>query len=92
MRSVRRVALLRDSVGYLDLTVFSGETAAEVRQGVDSLRALGARSLILDMRGNLAGLRAGEQGSRGGACHRFSSSGRWKAGGRALRNGVRGEG
>jgi carboxyl-terminal processing protease len=56
VRAVRRVALLRDGVGYLDVTTFSGATAAEVRQGVDSLRALGARSVVLDLRSNPGGL------------------------------------
>jgi carboxyl-terminal processing protease len=56
VRSVRRVALLRDSVGYLDLTTFSNSSAGEVRQGVDSLRTLGARTVVLDLRGNPGGL------------------------------------
>ncbi|MBV9879355.1 MAG: S41 family peptidase [Gemmatirosa sp.] len=56
VRSVRRVALMRDSIGYLDLAVFSGATADEVRQGVDSLRRLGARSVVLDLRANPGGL------------------------------------
>jgi carboxyl-terminal processing protease len=56
VRAVRRVAMLRDSVGYLDVTTFSGATADEVRHGVDSLRALGARSLLLDLRSNPGGL------------------------------------
>jgi carboxyl-terminal processing protease len=56
VRAVRRVALLRDGIGYLDVTAFSGATANEVRQGVDSLRALGARALLLDLRSNPGGL------------------------------------
>ncbi|MDF1505271.1 S41 family peptidase, partial [Roseisolibacter sp. H3M3-2] len=56
VRAVRRVAVLRDGVGYLDVTTFSGATAAEVRQGIDSLRALGARSVVLDLRSNPGGL------------------------------------
>ena len=56
VRAVRRVAVLRDGVGYLDVTAFSGATANEVRQGVDSLRALGARSVLLDLRSNPGGL------------------------------------
>ena len=56
IRSVQRVALLRDGIGYLDVNVFSGETAAEVRQAVDSLRRLGAKSVVLDLRGNPGGL------------------------------------
>jgi carboxyl-terminal processing protease len=56
VRSVRRVALLRDSVGYLDLTTFSNSSAGEVRQGLDSLTKLGARTVVLDLRGNPGGL------------------------------------
>ncbi|MGZ9247803.1 MAG: S41 family peptidase [Gemmatirosa sp.] len=56
VRAVRRIAMLRDGIGYLDITAFSGATADEVRQGVDSLRALGARSLLLDLRSNPGGL------------------------------------
>jgi carboxyl-terminal processing protease len=36
--------------------VFSGATADEVKQGIDSLRTLGARTVVLDLRGNLGGL------------------------------------
>jgi carboxyl-terminal processing protease len=56
VRSVRHVALLRDSVGYLDLTVFSNSSADEVQKGVDSLRTLGARTVLLDLRSNPGGL------------------------------------
>jgi carboxyl-terminal processing protease len=54
--AVRRVALLADSVGYFDINTFSGATADEVRAAVDSLRRLGARSVIVDLRGNPGGL------------------------------------
>jgi carboxyl-terminal processing protease len=56
VRSVRRVALLGDSVGYLDLSSFAASSADEVRAGVDSLRTLGARSVVFDLRGNPGGL------------------------------------
>jgi carboxyl-terminal processing protease len=56
VRSVRRVALLGDGVGYLDLASFASSSADEVRAGVDSLRALGARSVVFDLRGNPGGL------------------------------------
>ena len=56
VRATRTVALLRDAVGYVFLANFSGSSAEEVRQGVDSLRALGARSVVLDLRGNPGGL------------------------------------
>jgi carboxyl-terminal processing protease len=56
VRATRNIALLRDGVGYVFLANFSGSSAEEVRQGVDSLRALGARSVVLDLRGNPGGL------------------------------------
>ena len=56
VRSVRHVAMLRDSVGYLDLYSFSNGSAREVQEGVDSLRALGAHTVLLDLRSNLGGL------------------------------------
>jgi carboxyl-terminal processing protease len=54
--AVRRVAILTDSVGYFDINTFSGATADEVRTALDSLRRLGARSVIVDLRGNPGGL------------------------------------
>ena len=56
IRAVRRVVLLADGVGYLDVNAFTNATADEVRQGVDSLRTLGARTVVLDLRGNPGGL------------------------------------
>jgi len=56
VRSVRRVALLGGGVGYLDLAAFTGNSADEVRAGVDSLRTLGARAVVFDLRGNPGGL------------------------------------
>jgi carboxyl-terminal processing protease len=56
VRSVRRVALLGDGVGYLDLSSFAASSADEVRTGVDSLRTLGAQSVVFDLRGNPGGL------------------------------------
>lgn len=44
------------NTGYIQLATFSEDAAREVRRAVDSLRARGARSLILDMRGNPGGL------------------------------------
>ncbi|HEY0779027.1 MAG TPA: S41 family peptidase [Gemmatirosa sp.] len=55
LRSVRRIALLGDRVGYLDLATFTAASTAEVRQGIDSLRTLGATSIVFDLRGNLGG-------------------------------------
>ncbi|GJG84883.1 hypothetical protein tb265_00640 [Gemmatimonadetes bacterium T265] len=55
LRSVRRVALVGDRVGYLDLATFAATSADEVRRGVDSLRALGATSVVFDLRGDPGG-------------------------------------
>ena len=53
---VQHAMLLPDSVGYVDLTVFSSEAAADLGHAVDSLRSAGAHSLVLDLRGNPGGL------------------------------------
>jgi carboxyl-terminal processing protease len=54
--AVRRTALLRPTVGYVDVSVFSDSTAAEVARAVDSLGRRGMRSLVLDLRSNPGGL------------------------------------
>lgn len=53
---VQRTLLLASQVGYVRLAAFSETARREVRQAVDSLRGLGARSLILDVRENPGGL------------------------------------
>ncbi len=53
---VQNALLVDDGVGYVDLTVFSTTAAAELAHAIDSLRAAGARSLILDLRGDPGGL------------------------------------
>ena len=50
--------VLRDSVGYVKLTMFSAAAAADLTRAIDSLRAAGARSLVLDLRGDPGGLLA----------------------------------
>lgn len=55
LRSVRRVALLEGRVGYLNLVTFTTTSADEVRRGIDSLRTLGATSIVFDLRGNPGG-------------------------------------
>ncbi|MBA3341536.1 MAG: S41 family peptidase [Gemmatimonadaceae bacterium] len=60
--SVRRIAMLPNGVGYLDLDAFSDSTEREVTRSVNALRARGARSLMLDLRANPGGLL--EQGLR----------------------------
>ena len=56
VRSVQNVSMLQDSVGYLDVNVFSEATAEELRTGIESLVGRGARELIVDLRGNPGGL------------------------------------
>lgn len=53
---VQNALMLRDGVGYVQLAVFSEESATELRQAIDSLRRVGARALIVDVRGNPGGL------------------------------------
>jgi carboxyl-terminal processing protease len=55
-RSVISATLFPDHIGYIALTVVSQASTHELRQGIDSLRAAGATSLILDLRGNPGGL------------------------------------
>src|SRR5688500_7709413 len=56
VRSVQHVSMLGDGVGYLDINVFSEETAAELQAGIERLVRDGAREVILDLRGNPGGL------------------------------------
>ncbi len=56
VRSVQHAALLRDGVGYVALTIFSEESAPDLRRAIDSLRAAGMTSLIFDLRGDPGGL------------------------------------
>jgi len=48
--------LLDGTVGYVPLGLFSESSTAEVRAAADSLKAAGATSLILDLRGNPGGI------------------------------------
>jgi carboxyl-terminal processing protease len=56
LQSVPFAVLLDEGVGYIPLGLFSETSTREVRDAVDSLRADGARSLILDLRGNPGGM------------------------------------
>ncbi|HEY7860009.1 MAG TPA: S41 family peptidase, partial [Gemmatimonadaceae bacterium] len=56
IRSVRHAAMIGEGVGYIDLTVFSDSSAAEVKGAVEKLRAQGMNTLILDLRANPGGL------------------------------------
>jgi len=55
-RSVRTAMLVNDHVGYVELNPFSDQSADELSHAIDSLKAAGMRSLILDLRGNPGGL------------------------------------
>jgi carboxyl-terminal processing protease len=56
VRSVPYAYLAAPGIGYVDLTVFSQSSTQELRAAIDSLRAKGARKLVLDLRGNPGGL------------------------------------
>ena len=49
-------AELMNGIGFVELATFSERAASELRRTIDSLRARGARSLILDLRENPGGL------------------------------------
>ena len=55
-RSVASPTLLAPHTGYVALTTVSQASTSEMRTAIDSLRAAGATSLILDLRGNPGGL------------------------------------
>ena len=54
--SVQHALMLRDSIGYVDLAVFSESSDRELRDAIDSLHAAGMRGLIFDLRGDPGGL------------------------------------
>jgi len=56
VHSVRHAAMIGDGVGYVDLTIFSDSSAAEVQQAVEKLRAQGMKTLVFDLRANPGGL------------------------------------
>jgi carboxyl-terminal processing protease len=56
VRSVPYSYMVAPGVGYANLIVFSQTSTQELRAAIDSLRAQGARSLVLDLRGNPGGL------------------------------------
>ena len=53
---VQHAFIVRDGIGYVALSVFSERAAADLTVAIDSLRTAGARSLILDLRGDPGGL------------------------------------
>lgn len=54
--AVRNVTVMPGGVGYLRLAAFNERAAADVRAALESLRREGARSLVVDLRGNPGGL------------------------------------
>jgi len=56
VHSVRHAAMIGNGVGYVDLTIFSDSSAAEVQQAVEKLRAQGMHTLVFDLRANPGGL------------------------------------
>lgn len=54
--AVRDVAVTPGGVGYLRLAAFNERATDEVRAALDTLRRGGARSLVVDLRGNPGGL------------------------------------
>ena len=55
-RSVRTAMLVGAHVGYIELNPFSDQSARELTAAIDSLKGVGMRSLIFDLRGNPGGL------------------------------------
>ena len=56
VHAVRRTELLPGNIGYLDIDVFSEQTATELEKEINSLRKRGLRALIIDLRRNPGGL------------------------------------
>jgi carboxyl-terminal processing protease len=56
LHSVPYAYMAAPGIGYVDLTIFSQSSAAELKTAIDSLRMRGARKLVLDLRGNPGGL------------------------------------
>lgn len=54
--AVRRVAMLPNGVGYIDLKAFSDSSDKELARSVLTLLSRGAKSLIIDLRSNPGGL------------------------------------
>ena len=54
--AVRRVAMLPNGVGYVDLKAFSDSSERELERSVAALLSRGAKSIIVDLRSNPGGL------------------------------------
>lgn len=55
VKSVDAAFMLEPGIGYLKLSTFSKNSAAEIRKEVNRLRTLGMEKLIFDLRGNTGG-------------------------------------
>ncbi|MGD0993360.1 MAG: S41 family peptidase [Gemmatimonadales bacterium] len=55
-RSVHTAMMVGGHVGYIELNPFSDQSARELTAAIDSLKGVGMRSLIFDLRGNPGGL------------------------------------
>jgi carboxyl-terminal processing protease len=56
IQAAQHAVMLRDDVGYVDLLAFSDSAAPELRHQIDSLRKIGMKKVILDLRGDPGGL------------------------------------
>jgi carboxyl-terminal processing protease len=56
VRSVQHATLLGDGIGYVALSVFSEESAPDLKHVIDSLRNDRMKTLIFDLRGDPGGL------------------------------------
>ena len=56
LSSVPYAFMMGDGVGYVNLSIFSGASAKEVRENVERLRGQGMKKLIFDLRENPGGL------------------------------------
>jgi carboxyl-terminal processing protease len=56
VRSVPHAYMVAPGVGYVNLIVFSETSTQELQAAIERLRGEGARSLVLDLRGNPGGL------------------------------------
>ena len=56
VRPVQHALMLRDGVGYVDLLAFSDSAAPELHREIDSLRGVGMKRLLFDLRGDGGGL------------------------------------
>lgn len=55
-RAVARAVMLQGNVAYVDINIFGTKTTEDLEASVDSLVKAGAKSLVIDLRGNPGGL------------------------------------